>query len=133
MRIEWNEDLNTNIAEIDEQHRELFDRVNRLLDACNKGEGRSEVDRMIGFFEDYVVTHFSDEEAAMVRSSYAGYRLHKKEHEEFMVQIGELKRKFQQDGGRIDVVLLTVRTSVDWLVNHIRRADKSVAAHLNAR
>ncbi len=36
MAIEWTMGLSTGVDEIDDQHKELFKRINRLLDACNQ-------------------------------------------------------------------------------------------------
>ncbi len=130
MGIEWTEDLSTNNAEIDNQHKELFRRVNSLLDACGEGKGKVEVGRVIGFFEDYVITHFSAEEQLMLDSSYEGYKTHKSEHADFIAQIWDLKKKFLIEGGGVNVVLLTIRTSVEWLSNHIRKTDRTMADRL---
>ncbi len=133
MGIEWTEDLSTNNAEIDSQHKELFRRVNALLDACGEGKGKGEVGRVIGFFEDYVITHFSAEEQLMLASSYSGYEAHKAEHIDFIDQITDLKKKFLSEGGGVNVVLLTIRTSVEWLSNHIRKTDRAMADRLRSR
>lgn len=65
MAIEWTQDLSTGSDEIDNQHKELFRRINSLLDACNQGKGREEIGKTVQFLEDYVITHFSAEEEYM--------------------------------------------------------------------
>ena len=65
MAIEWTEDLATGVPEIDAQHKELFSRINRLLEACNQGQGRAEVGKTLAFLEEYVLIHFSTEEKIM--------------------------------------------------------------------
>jgi len=130
MGIEWTEDLSTSIETIDNQHRELFRRVNILLDACGQGKGRDEVGRVIGFFEDYVITHFSAEERIMTEAAYPWYDVHKAEHEHFIGKIKDLKKQFLADGAGLHVVLLTVSTAVSWLANHIRKTDKALGEHL---
>ncbi len=133
MPIEWTEDLNTNISEIDAQHREIFKRVNDLLDACGKGKGKNEVARLIAFLQDYVITHFRAEEAAMETASYPACGAHRAEHAQFISQIGELEQKLTHEGAGVHVVLLTIRTAVDWLVNHIRRTDRQFAGFANGK
>ena len=56
--IEWTADLATGVDEIDNQHKELFQRINNLLEACNHGKGKEEVKKVISFLEDYVITTF---------------------------------------------------------------------------
>ena len=41
MRYELTKDLETGNATIDREHRELFDAVNKLMDACGSGQGRA--------------------------------------------------------------------------------------------
>ena len=62
MAIEWTEDLATGVNKIDNQHKELFKRINNLLEACNQGRGKNEVEKVIKFLDDYVIIHFSEEE-----------------------------------------------------------------------
>ncbi len=133
MAIEWNDDLNTNIEEIDDQHRELFRRVNNLLEACGQGKGRDEISRILAFFQDYTMSHFSSEEKAMQDSAFPDYDSHREEHADFTGQIAGLKQKLMKEGAGIGVVLLTIRTSIDWLTIHIRKSDKEFADYLNSR
>ncbi len=133
MTIEWTDDLNTNISEIDDQHKELFRRVNDLLEACGKGKGRSEVSRILAFFQDYTMSHFGSEEQAMKKSAYPHFESHRTEHLDFVDQIVELKQKMMQEGAGVNVILLTIRTSVIWLMAHIRRSDRRVADYLHER
>ena len=46
-RYELTKKLETGNAIIDGEHRELFAAVNKLLDACSKGEGRTSMDETI--------------------------------------------------------------------------------------
>lgn len=133
MAIEWTEELGTGVAEIDDQHKELFRRINCLLDACGQGKGRHEVGRMIGFLDDYVISHFSAEERSMLEGAYPQYDRHRQEHEAFIAQMTDLKQKFHVEGSGVHVVLLTIRTSVDWLATHIRKTDRAMGAYLREK
>lgn len=41
MPIEWTQDLAVGVKIIDEQHKEIFRRVDSLLDACKAGRVRT--------------------------------------------------------------------------------------------
>ncbi|MHB9035807.1 MAG: hemerythrin domain-containing protein, partial [Armatimonadota bacterium] len=58
MAVQWTPDLAVGVREIDDQHRELFKRVNDLLEAMSKGKGRDEIAKVVAFLGNYVVTHF---------------------------------------------------------------------------
>ena len=47
MSIEWSNSLATGVTEIDDQHREIFNRVNRLSEACSEGKGKEEERREV--------------------------------------------------------------------------------------
>jgi hemerythrin len=133
MAIEWTNDLATGVAEIDGQHRELFQRVNGLMEACKQGKGRTEVEKVLTFLEDYVVEHFSAEEDYMVKFSYPAYAAHKAQHLEFLEKFSGLKHQLEREGAGVLIVVKTNQVVVDWLKNHIRKTDKTFAAFLAAR
>ena len=133
MAITWTEDLAVNIPEIDDQHKELFDRINLLFEACNKGEGRTEIGRTILFLEDYVKTHFSEEEKNMVSSQYPGYGAHKAQHAQFTDNLNSIKRQLNEEGPGVHIIIQTNRLVIDWLKDHIRTVDKAFGAYLQGR
>lgn len=63
MKYELTPDLVTGNALIDREHRQLFDAINRLMDACGQGQGRAVLQQTLNFLNDYVKKHFGDEEA----------------------------------------------------------------------
>jgi hemerythrin-like metal-binding protein len=128
MAIQWTEDLTTGSDEIDEQHKEIFRRINALLDACSQGKGKAEVCRVIGFLDDYVVTHFGEEEAYMLKHNYPGYAEHKAKHVEFVKNYIVLKKQVEAEGPGLSTVVATNRMVVDWLRDHIRKMDTQIAA-----
>jgi hemerythrin len=62
MAVAWTEELATGIEVIDDQHKELFRRIDGLLEACKAGKGREAVAGVLAFLENYVVEHFAAEE-----------------------------------------------------------------------
>ena len=95
MAIQWNEELATGVLEIDNQHKEIFARINRLLEASSQGKGKQEVGRMIDFLGDYVISHF--------------------------------------EGSTSTLVIEVMNKSVHWLINHIMKVDKVMAAYLREK
>lgn len=133
MTIQWSEDLATGLPRIDAQHQELFGRINNLLEACNKGKGKEEVRTVIKFLEDYVVTHFAEEERHMVNFRYPAYQQHKSEHLAFLEKFSKLKDHLESDGIGLTTVITTNQLLVDWLKNHIRRIDKDLGSFLKTK
>ncbi len=133
MPVEWTDDLATGVGEIDKQHKELFRRIDNLLNACTRGKGRDEVMKVILFLDDYVTTHFSAEEKFMKKYDYSGYENHKAQHLEFMQNFSELKAQFDKEGTGVHLVVNTNYMVVEWLQNHIRKLDKALGAFLKTK
>ena len=133
MAIAWTSDLATNVDEIDNQHKELFRRINSLLDACNQGRGKAEVQNVITFLEEYVISHFDEEERYMEKYSYPDAGTHKAQHKEFMKNFSDLKSQFETDGPGVHIVISTNQMVVDWLRTHIQKLDKALGAFLKTR
>jgi hemerythrin len=131
--IIWTEDLSTGVAEIDEQHKDLFRQLNDLLQACSVKKGKEEIGRFVVFLSDYVILHFAAEEREMAAHSYPAMAGHKAEHEQFKKEIAKLKADYIEHGANIDVVLIAVRMSHDWLREHIKKTDKALGAFLKAQ
>jgi hemerythrin len=127
MPIGWSEELATGIQTIDDQHKEIFKRINALLDAGKQGKGRQEVAGMIEFLEDYVKTHFAAEEAIQKEHAYPDYNQHKAMHTAFLKDVDKLKRELASEGATLSLSFEVNRTVVDWLVSHIMRVDKALA------
>ena len=130
MAIEWNEDLAVGFKEIDDQHKELFGMINRMLEACNQGKGKEVLNEILGFLENYVIIHFGTEEKLMQQYNYPDYANHKKHHEQFIQSFMGLKQEMATTGPGTHIVIMTNRTVVGWLNSHIRNVDKLLGAFL---
>jgi hemerythrin len=132
MAVEWDEYLSVGVEKIDDQHKELFRRINVLMEAINEGNGANQLVDAINFLEEYTVTHFSDEEGFMKETSYAGFESHRKEHEKFCRDVIALKNRVMTEGTTKMNVLKTSQAMISWLVQHIMATDKALAAHLRS-
>ncbi|MBI5189224.1 MAG: hemerythrin family protein [Nitrospirae bacterium] len=130
MAAGWTDELATELTLIDEQHQEIFRRVDGLLDACKKGKGKAEVAGTLSFLEDYVVSHFSVEEKIQKESGYPLYGEHKAMHDHFLSEVKALRERFDREGPSLDMVLQTNQVVVDWLINHIMKSDKALAGYI---
>lgn len=129
MPIEWNEDLTTGIAAIDKQHKELFFRINSLMEAVGGGKGKEEAIRMIGFMPRYMDEHFRAEEEVMARFAYPDFEEHRAEHK-------RLKGKCAEFRGSLDIQFSTahvidlIQRVLSYLHEHVRTHDRKMAAYL---
>ncbi|HTF99120.1 MAG TPA: bacteriohemerythrin [Nitrospirota bacterium] len=124
--MEWTERLATGIPAIDDQHKELFRRINNLVLAIKQHRCRSEIDGMIQFLDDYAQVHFSEEEKNMAETNYPGLFEQKKSHQQYLQALAELKDQAalpRITGSSYDLSATTNQVIVDWIVAHIMRQD----------
>ncbi|NLJ26365.1 MAG: hemerythrin family protein [Firmicutes bacterium] len=130
MAIQWTPALAVGIDAIDGQHKTLFQKVNNLIEACNRGQGKDTVAQTIDFLGEYVIIHFRDEEKLMQKHSFPGYLQHKQLHDAFIKGFQQLKDELEEEGPGLGLVLKTNRLVVDWLINHISKKDKAFGKFL---
>ncbi|OQZ04252.1 MAG: hypothetical protein B6D34_04570 [Candidatus Brocadia sp. UTAMX1] len=133
MAIQWTESLSVGVGTIDEQHKGIFSRVNNLLSAMAQGKGRDEVGKVIVFLADYVVKHFSAEEAIMAKNNYDGLLSQKAEHAQFIKDFSVLKKDFETRGVTPHLVIQVQQKICNWLTNHIGNEDKKIGAFLKMK
>jgi hemerythrin len=134
--MEWNEKLAIGINTIDSQHKELFKRINNLVNAIKQHRCKDEIDGTIRFLEDYARVHFSEEEKHMRETGYAGYEEQREEHRKYLAALAELKAQASQpriQGASYDLSAATNQVVVDWIVDHILKTDMKFGEYLKSK
>ncbi|MEY8356962.1 bacteriohemerythrin [Lachnospiraceae bacterium 54-53] len=133
MAYVFTKELETGNQLIDSEHRQLIDAINNLLTACSAGKGRSELANTTSFLKEYTAKHFSDEEKLQIQSQYPDYINHKRYHDEFKKVVAGICAKLEEEGPTVALVGEVNGAIAGWLINHIKREDVKVAAHLKNR
>jgi hemerythrin len=133
IRVSWDRSLETGDPEIDEQHRELFRRIDQLVDATHDRRARAEVGRLLTFLGDYVVDHFRAEERLMAEYGYPETAPHTLEHRRFVAEYALLFQEYQADGPGPAFVIKFGNRVTAWLCEHICRTDRRLADYLSAQ
>lgn len=131
--IKWTESLSVGNETIDSQHKELIQKINDVLEACNRQQGKEKVVEVMQFLKDYTVKHFKDEENLMKKYQYPMYEEHKKIHEDLVKKVEDLDERIKREGVSLSVVMTVNKTLVDWFVNHISKEDKKVGEYIKNR
>ncbi|QHI72646.1 bacteriohemerythrin [Aminipila terrae] len=133
MKYDWTSDLETGNSTIDGQHKQLINAINNLLEACAQGKGRDALKETTTFLYDYTAKHFADEEKLQIASQYPDYTNHKQYHEGFKKVVREIADQLEKEGPNL-VLVGKVNTSIGgWLINHIKKEDVKVAAHIRSK
>lgn len=128
----WDEKLATGIEKIDNQHREIFNRVGEIF-LLNTQCDKAKIQESLVFLLDYVKKHFSDEEKAMLDSGYVDIDTHRKQHNYFADGVFKINQEIQKENvneNSLDGLKLLV---IEWLARHISEDDKAFVEYLKER
>ncbi len=126
----WKEKYKIGVPLIDQQHKELFHRVEDFVVILRSDgaweEKLAKVKSTMEFMKDYVVVHFHDEEEYQKKVDYPGREMHKKIHTDFAAEVLEFARKFSDEGYDEDLVQKFAGKLLAWLINHVAAEDQRI-------
>ncbi|MDO5424424.1 MAG: hemerythrin family protein [Eubacteriales bacterium] len=130
MYAEFDETLITGNDMIDAQHKELIEKINKLLQSCEDRSDKIGAIKMLDYLADYTDFHFGAEEKLQEEIGYPGLAEHKKKHEELRQVVKELSEMLHEEEGPTDAFVERVNENVtNWLYVHIKSFDRSVAEY----
>ncbi len=130
MKTKWSEGLKTGIAEIDDEHREIFCRLHEIDSIVRSTSDRTRILCVLQVMEDLCEKHFRLEEYLMGRFSYRNIKDHIEEHREYLSRIQEFKSIL---GSCPDYLVCRIRvdeTLGKWWADHILSTDIHMSEHL---
>lgn len=111
--IEWRKGFSVNIPQVDDEHQHLFNLV-KALDLAS-------VEQTVEELLDYVVVHFTNEQALMEKTGYPAFEQHLKLHEEFASHVADFLGN--GDAWSEERVQELRRFLNKWLIGHIMTHD----------
>lgn len=124
----WKEEYRIGAEIIDAQHKELFRRVEGLLEiAMTAGEesNKKECLEMLSFLISYTVQHFETEEAFQKAQGYVSYEEHAKIHRQFKNTVLLYQEKIEQAFSK-ETLKQFAGTLMTWLTMHICGYDRKI-------
>ncbi len=128
----WKDEYKVGIEKIDEQHRQLFDKIEQLLEIAksgDKGSNQKKCMEIIDFLVDYTVFHFNTEEALQRERKYVSYAQHIKIHTDFKNTVQAYKELLAKDFSP-KTLKSFIGTMLAWLVNHVCVCDRKILKNL---
>jgi hemerythrin len=111
--VEWREGFKINIPQVDQEHKHLFSLVKAL--------NLETVDQTLEELLDYVVTHFSNEQALMEKYGYPAFEAHLQLHETFGTQVADFLSSGESWS---EERIQNLRRFLNkWLIGHIMTHD----------
>ena len=130
MPIYWTPKLAVGVTQIDEEHQELFDRVNRLLDAMVQARAKEALQPLLGFLADYVETHFGGEQRLMQQHRYPEAAAHLAQHAHFVGEFKALAAEVERSGPTALLSIKLNKLLCDWLRDHVSVVDRKLGEFL---
>jgi hemerythrin-like metal-binding protein len=117
-KIEWSGKLSVGVKSIDEQHKQILDMINLMVEYANTDLISESTTQTLAALERHCITHFGHEEAILIKYNYPDIKSHIEMHDEFKTKISLFPFVPKED-----IALIVVEHLSDWLVNHILKED----------
>ena len=121
--LEWDEKYSTGYAEIDDQHKKLFQVINQLGKSLEEGAGEDKLDEIIAFLEEYAQMHFGQEEECMAREHCPMADRNKRAHQLFIKGIDSYRERLERFEDKKTLINDIHLETERWIVEHICKID----------
>lgn len=119
--LELTAKFQTGVPEMDKEHQQLIDLINRMYTIfMHKGKDSEILDILDGLLN-YGKTHFADEEAFMERIGTPNLEQHRSIHKALIDQVLEIREKLLS--GQLGISMETFKFLQNWLMGHIAGTD----------
>lgn len=126
----WNRRFETGIDEIDAQHKNLFEALNRLAESFRAGESERLVKESLDSLMGYTLDHFRTEEKYMREWDYPGLAEHMDEHARL---VGEAQALMAKSTAGKSVTVEVAIFLADLLEHHIYDFDMRMVRFMKER
>lgn len=111
----------TQVAEMDAEHQQLVDIINRMYEIYQQRGDDRELLTVLDDLLNYGIHHFADEEVYMARKGTPTLGRHQKIHQDLIRQVFEFRERLQS--GQTEVGEETFKFLQNWLMGHIAGTD----------
>ena len=133
--LQWKEEYEVGVVEIDEQHQKLIDIANRVYELMRNELALDKYDQIVEILQElkeYTVYHFHFEEGLMQKARYKKRFSHKILHQNFLAQVEAVDLSAVDE--EQDAYLVRIMDFIaNWLIDHIVGEDKKVGKSVRAQ
>jgi len=120
--IDWRESMTVGVKEIDDQHKQLIDTIEKLNEKIIQHAVENDLTDIFEQLSRYIHIHFATEEAYFDKFHYAEAEAHKAAHLFFANRVSEMRQN--PDRGMHALSLELVAFLEFWLVGHVMVMDQ---------
>lgn len=125
-KVHWEQSYSVGIRQVDNQHKKLFDLVNRLYDLEENINIKEQIREILYAFREYTIVHFKDEEDYMKDINYPELENHKEIHKHIIDSLSQIMHT-PANLSIIKTKMRIVATRV--LVEHIMNEDQKIGVY----
>ena len=133
--LQWKEEFEVGVAEIDDQHQKLVAIANHVYELMRNELALDKYDQIVEILQElkeYTVYHFHFEEGLMQKAKYKKRFSHKLLHQEFLAQVEAVDLSAVDE--EQDAYLVRIMDFIaNWLIEHIVGEDKKVGQSVRAQ
>lgn len=119
--IKWKAEYSVKVKEIDEQHKEVVETINKAHEAVNDSADLEEIKQVLNDLVGLVRTHFSTEEKYFEEFNYEETDEHVEEHIKLTEKVLEFYNRFEAGEDIIKELLDFLK---EWLEDHLITMDQ---------
>jgi hemerythrin len=126
--IEWREEFEVGIPDVDHEHQELIKLINDLYDAISGENANISVMDFLGEIYSHVSAHFALEEKIMRDRKYDQYTDHKADHERLLDELRDIMDDYEESAYFSDEDFSSHIKR--WFTEHFKTRDARLHKHL---
>lgn len=130
MLLKWEPIYSVNVVEIDDQHKKMFNIINRVHSLTEKNIKKEEALKIIRELNDYANYHLETEEKYFKKFNYPEADFHNAQHNNYRKKVLEIKNSIKKSGGKESYRELSGFLK-DWWLGHIQDADQKYSDFFN--
>lgn len=119
-RLNWDEGYSVGVRSLDEDHRQLFESVNGLIDEIGHGSRGAAIQEALDLILEDIVEHFDREEALLEKVGFPELQEHQADHYLLLRTVLRFKTELKYD--RLDTAA-AARFLVAWVREHLVKQD----------
>jgi len=125
-RLQWSEEYSVGHPELDEEHHELLNIANELIELAAKPESsKQDLLELLTKLGNHSLYHFDKEEELLKSSNWEGAAEHIKKHEQYRKEVRAFLKDFEKEESGNDVLKEKVaQYASDWVQRHMLSAAK---------
>lgn len=128
-QVVWKDSYNIGVDFIDQEHKGLFSRINKLLKLSQNEEKSEYVCREgVKYLKYHTAEHFEHEERYMQSINYEDYEMHKRLHDTFRYKtLPALEQELEETEYSDDSIRHFLGVCIGWVVAHTQMEDQAIA------